>query len=154
MLIQTSLAPEPQACAEDYTCCIWLSSRLFPWHIPSEDACRETFQPRLFITRFHSIRIPCIIHDEVDRHLLRLQVAHVDNPDAVDATGVCLTQLLTEFREWSWCSPSGRSKDHHSCRCDNTSPVHPCACALQLYPCDGYSPSCCRRRAGLRHQAR
>ncbi len=72
----------------------------------SEDTAGETLQPRLLISWLNGIRIPSIVHDEVDRHFLWLQVTHVDNPDAVDATGVSLMQLFTEFRNGSGVHPT------------------------------------------------
>ena len=72
----------------------------------SEDASGKTFQPCLLITRLNGIRIPCIVHNEIDRYFLWLQVAHVDNPDAVDATGVCLMQLLAELRDGGGVHPA------------------------------------------------
>ena len=63
------------------------------------------FQPTIFISRLY-IRPPCIVHDKRYWHLLWFQVAHVDNPDAVDAALVCKVQLLAEFRHGSGVYPT------------------------------------------------
>ena len=46
------------------------------------------------------------MHNEVDRHLLRFQVAHVDNPDAVDTTLIGKVQLFAQLRDGRGVYPS------------------------------------------------
>ena len=60
----------------------------------------------MLITNVYVVRIPRIVHDKRDRHLFRLQVAHVDNPDAVDAALVGEVELFAELRHGGGVHPT------------------------------------------------
>lgn len=72
----------------------------------SKDAAGEAFEPCLFVAWLDGVRVPCIVHDEVYRHLLGFQVADVDDPDAVDAGLVGEVELFAEFGYGGGVDPS------------------------------------------------
>ena len=72
----------------------------------AEHGSRELLQPRLLVASLDGFGIPGIVHDEVDGHLLGLQVAHVDDPDAVDARLIGEVELLAQFGNGGGVHPS------------------------------------------------
>ncbi|MPM40017.1 hypothetical protein SDC9_86655 [bioreactor metagenome] len=51
----------------------------------SKDALCKFFLIGFLITRLNGIRIPCILHDKVNRHFLGFEITNIDNPDAVES---------------------------------------------------------------------
>ena len=72
----------------------------------AKNGTREVLQIALLVARLDGIRVPGIFHDEVDGHLLGLQVTHIDDPDTVDAASVGQVQLFAEFGDGGGVHPT------------------------------------------------